>query len=179
MRYAALLRGVNLVKHNRIAMADLRQILGELGYSGIATHLASGNAVFSSDRPASQIEREICAALARRAGLTCAVMVRTGAELAAVQAVNPLGSEPDNPSRFFAVFLAGEPTPAAAAEFGAMDVTPDRAWVIGREAYLWCPNGVADSKLSNNLVEKRLGVAGTARNWNTVRKLVTLTHSPS
>jgi uncharacterized protein (DUF1697 family) len=183
MRYAALLRGVNLVKHNRIAMADLRRILGDLGYSGVVTHLASGNAVFSSEQPPSQLEREIGAALAEHAALSCAVMVRTGAELAAAQAANPLGREPDHPSRFFVSFLATEPAPAAAADFAALDVSPDQAWVIGREAYMWCPNGAADTKLSAAFLEKRLGVAGTARNWNTVCKLVTLTaeepHSPS
>jgi uncharacterized protein (DUF1697 family) len=175
MRYAALLRAVNLVKRNRIAMADLRRILGELGYDRVITHLQSGNAVFTSDLPAVALEQEIASALAEHAALTCAVMVRTGAELAAVMAANPLGKEPDNPSRYFVSFLAAEPDPAAAAKFAALDLGPERAWVLGREAYLWCPHGAADTKLSASFVEKRLGVAGTARNWNTVSKLVTLT----
>jgi uncharacterized protein (DUF1697 family) len=175
MRYAALLRAVNLVKRNRIAMADLRAILTELGYADVKTHLQSGNAVFTSDLPAAALERHIAAALAEQAGLRCAVMVRTGAELAAVLAANPLGHEPEKPSWFFVSFLAAEPQPAAAAALTALDVGPDQAWIIGREAYLWCPTGPLDSKLGGPFVEKRLGVAGTARNWNTVSRLADLT----
>jgi len=179
MRYAALLRAVNLVKRNRIAMADLRRILGELGYADIATHLQSGNAVFTCDRPADELEQEIADALAVHADLKCAVMVRTGDELAAVQAANPLGREPDNPSRYFVTFLAARPDATAAADFSALDLSPDQAWIIGREAFMWCPNGAGDTRLSSAFLEKRLGVPGTARNWNTVNRLVELTYSPS
>jgi uncharacterized protein (DUF1697 family) len=175
MRYAALLRGVNLVKRNRIAMADLRRVLTELGYADVKTHLQSGNAVFTSDLPAVALEQHIAAALAEHCGLSCAVMVRTGAELAAVLAANPLGHEPEKPSWFFVSFLAAEPDPAAVAALAAVDVSPGQAWIIGREAYLWCPSGPLDSKLGGPLVEKQLGVAGTARNWNTVGKLAALT----
>lgn len=175
MRYAALLRAVNLVKRNRIAMADLRRILTDLGYEDVKTHLQSGNAVFTSELPAVTLERHIAAALAKEAGLSCPVMIRTGAELAAVLAANPLGHEPENPSWFFVSFLAAHPDPAAVAALAALDVRPDQAWIIGREAYLWCPNSPLDSKLGGPFVEKRLGVAGTARNWNTVTRLAELT----
>lgn len=175
MRYAALLRAVNLVKRNRIAMADLRRILGDLGYGGVTTLLQSGNAVFTSELPSATLEQEVADALAEHARLRCAVMVRTGAELAAVLAANPLGREPDNPARYFVSFLAAQPAPAAAVEFAALDLGPEQAWVLGREAYFWIPQGLRDSKLSSAFLEKRLGVAGTARNWNTVSKLVELT----
>ena len=175
MRYVALLRAVNLVKRNRIAMADLRRILAELGYEDVKTHLQSGNAVFSSDLPAAALEQHIAAALAEHARLSCAVIVRTGAELAAVLAANPLGHEPEKPSWFFVSFLAAEPDPSAVSALAALDVSPGQAWIIGREAYLWCPAGPLDSKLGGSFVEKQLGVAGTARNWNTVGKLAALT----
>jgi uncharacterized protein (DUF1697 family) len=175
VRYAALLRGVNLVKHNRIAMADLREILTGLGYLDVATHLQRGNAVFGSENPAGRLERDIGAALARHAGLSCTVMVRSGAELAAVVSANPLGREPDNPSRFFVSFLADVPARGMAADFAQLDLAPERAWVIGREAYYWCPEGLRQSKLTGAFLERRLGVTGTARNWNTVTRLAELT----
>lgn len=177
MRYAALLRAVNLVKRNRIVMADLRRVLAELGYADVKTHLQSGNAVFSSDLPAVTLERHIAGALAEHCGLSCAVMVRTGAELGAVVAANPLGREPEKPSWFFVSFLAAEPDPVAAAALTALEVSPDQAWIVGREAYLWCPNGPLEGKLGGPFVEKQLGVSGTARNWNTVRRLAELTAS--
>jgi uncharacterized protein (DUF1697 family) len=175
VRYAALLRGVNLVKRNRIAMADLRQILTGLGYQDVATHLQSGNAVFRSTDPAGQLERDIAGALARHAGLSCAVLVRTGAELSAIVAANPLGRDPDNPARFFVSFLTDVPARGMAADFAQLDLAPERAWVVGREVYYWCPGGLRQSRLTSVFLERRLGVAGTARNWNTVTRLAELT----
>lgn len=177
-RYAAFLRAVNLVKHNRIAMADLRRILAGLGYGDVATHLQSGNAVFTSDLSSAALEQQIAAALAEHAGLRCSVMVRTGPELGAVVAANPLGTQPDNPSRYFVSFLAAEPDPAMTGAFLALDLAPERAWVIGRQAYFLVPQGAADSKLTAAFLQKRLGVAGTARNWNTVTRLAELAHPP-
>jgi uncharacterized protein (DUF1697 family) len=178
-RCAALLRGVNVGGRNKIAMADLRRILSGLGHADVVTHLQSGNAVFTSGLPSRQLEADIGEAIEREVGLRCAVMVRTGPELAAVIAGHPLGQEPENPSRYFVTFLAAAPDPARAGEFCRLDLSPERAWVAGREAYLWIPQGAADAKLTNTFVERRLGVAGTARNWNTVRKLAELTaYSP-
>jgi uncharacterized protein (DUF1697 family) len=177
MRYAALLRAVNLVKRNRIAMADLRRILADLGFGDVATHLASGNAVFTSDLGPGALEEQIAAALAEHAALSCAVMVRSGPELAAIVAANPLQAEPGNPSHYFVSFLAAEPEPAMVAQFTALDLSPERAWVIGREAYFETLPGVVSSMMTAAFLQKQLGVAGTARNWNTVRRLAQLTHS--
>jgi len=175
MRCAALLRGVNVGGHNKIAMADLRRILTDLGCADVITHLQSGNAVFSSESGIDALAADIAGALAAQVGLTCAVMVRTSAELAGIVSGHPLGREPDNPSRYFVAFLAGAPDAAAAAALTELDLSPERAWVVNREAYLLCPNGAADTQLTNTFVEKRLGVAATARNWNTVTKLAALT----
>jgi uncharacterized protein (DUF1697 family) len=129
------------------------------------------------DQPAAGLEGGIAAAIAENLGVRCGVMVRTAAELAAAVAANPLGGEPENPSRYFVAFLAAEPQPAAAAQLTARSFEPDKVWVSGRHAYLWCPNGAARTKLTNNAVEKWLGVAATSRNWNTVAKLVSMTSS--
>jgi uncharacterized protein (DUF1697 family) len=85
--------------------------------------------VFTSDRPAFELQRHIGAALAEHAGLRCAVMVRTGAELRTVVAANPLGCELEKPSRFFVSFLAAEPDPAAVA---ARSSRSNSAWPAQR-----------------------------------------------
>jgi uncharacterized protein (DUF1697 family) len=175
MRYAVLLRGVNVGGRNKIAMADLRQILGDLGYADVKTHLQSGNAVLSAELPSDQLAGDIAGELGGRLGMRCAVLIRTGAELAKVVAGNPLGREPDNPSHYFVAFLSAAPDSAAAARLRAQDFGPDRAWIKGSHGYMWCPNGMADTKLTYALLEKQLGVVATARNWNTVRKLAELT----
>jgi uncharacterized protein (DUF1697 family) len=103
------------------------------------------------------------------------VVVRTSSELADVIKRSPLPDGPENPSRFFVAFLSAAPDPGAAGALESASFDPDRIWVSGSEAFLWCPAGAADTKLTNNFLEKRLGVTATSRNWNTVTKLVTLT----
>jgi len=96
-------------------------------------------------------------------------------ELAAALRSSPLPGEPENPSRFFVAFLSARPTAAAIQAIEAQSFDPDKIWVSGQEAYLWCPAGAADTRLTNAFIEKRLGVSATSRNWNTVTKLVGLT----
>jgi len=175
MRYAVLLRGVNVGGRNKIAMTDLRRILADLGYGDVQTHLQSGNGVFSSSRSADRLAAETAAAIAAGTGLRCAVMIRSGAELAEIVAGHPLGREPDNPSRYFVAFLSGAPDRAAIARLSGQDFGSDRAWVRGRHAYTWCPDGLTATRLNYAFLEKQLGVVATARNWNTVRKLAELT----
>lgn len=176
MRYAALLRAVNLGGGSTIAMADLRKLLTDIGYSDVSTYVQSGNAVFTGpDRPAADMDQVISAAIAERLGVRCAVMLRTSAQLAAAFRENPLRVAPDNPSRYFVAFLGAAPQQAAAAALMARSFEPDKVWVSGNHAYLWCPNGAARTKLTNTALEKSLGVTATSRNWNTVTKLVGMT----
>ena len=175
MRYAALLRGINVGGNKKVPMADLRALLGELGYADVSTLLQSGNAVFTSELPAADLERDIAAAVADSLSVTCAVLVRTGAELAATVNGNPMAGEPENPSRYFVAFLSADPAPDKAAALAGLSFDPDKLWLRGREAYMWCPNGAAETRLTGAVLEKQLGVRATARNWNTVSKLVGLT----
>jgi uncharacterized protein (DUF1697 family) len=71
--------------------------------------------------------------------------------------------------------LAKAPSAARVRDLEPNAFAPDKFWVDGREVYLWCPNGVGRSKLPNDFFAKRLAVSATARNWNTVTKLVELT----
>lgn len=176
MRYAALLRGINVGGNKKIAMVQLRELLSDLGHAEVVTYLQSGNAVFTSPvtEPAALAD-SIVSGIQDRFGMSVRVVIRTGEELAAALSGSPLPGEPDNPSRFFVAFLAAPPDPSAVRAIEAQSFDPDQVWVSGREAYLWCPNGAADTTLTNAFLEKTLGVAATSRNWNTVTKLVSLT----
>jgi uncharacterized protein (DUF1697 family) len=176
MRYAALLRGINVGGNKKVAMAQLRELLADLGYTDVVTYLQSGNAVFTSPAADPQaLGSAIADGITERFGMSVSVVIRTGAELAAALSSSPLPGEPENPSRFFVAFLAGAPAASNIQAIEAESFGPDQVWVSGREAYLWCPNGAADTKLTNVFLEKRLGVTATSRNWNTVTKLVSLT----
>ncbi len=176
MRYAALLRGINVGGNRKVAMADLRELLSGLGYDAVTTYLQSGNAVFSTAGSSpGALAGAIEERLAEKFGAPVRVIIRTGAELADVVGASPLPDGPENPSRFFVAFLAAAPDPRAIKEIEAQEFGRDRIWISGTEAYLWCPGGAADTTLTHGFIEKRLGVTATARNWNTVNKLVSLT----
>jgi len=156
-------------------MADLRELLAGLGYEAVTTYLQSGNAVFSSADPSPQtLAAAIEERVAEKFAAPVRVLIRTGDQLASVVSHSPLPDGPENPSRFFVAFLSAAPDPGAVREIAAQEFGPDRIWVSGAEAYLWCPDGAADTQLTHSFVEKRLGVTATARNWNTVNKLVSL-----
>lgn len=176
MRYAALLRGINVGGNKKIPMAALRELMQDLGYADVGTHLQSGNAVFSSpEQPPQKLAGSIAERVTSEFAMDVKVVIRTGSELADVIKRSPLPGEPENPSRFFVAFLAPAPQPEAVAALEPMSFDPDQIWISGTEAFLWCPAGAADTKLTNNFLEKRLGVTATSRNWNTVRKLAELT----
>jgi uncharacterized protein (DUF1697 family) len=176
MRYAALLRGINVGGNKKIAMAQLRELLADLGYADVVTHLQSGNAVFTSpSQDPQELASAIADGIADRFEMSVSVVIRTGDELATALSSSPLPGDPENPSRFFVAFLSAPPAQASIEALAAQSFDPDKIWVRGREAYLWCPNGAADTVLTNAFLEKRLGVTATSRNWNTVTKLVSLT----
>ena len=169
-----LLRGINLGAHNRIAMAELRQLLAELGYGQARTLLQSGNVVMSTEAQPAELARELEREIADRFDVDTPVVVRTREELAAVLARDPLGDVADDPKRYQVSFLSAEPAAEAVRALAAVDVAPERFVLVGREIYAWHPDGIHTSSLAKLLSDKRLGVVATARNWNTATKLLEL-----
>ncbi|GAB2672641.1 DUF1697 domain-containing protein [Saccharopolyspora gloriosae] len=177
MRQVALLRGINLGKHNRIPMAGLRELLARLGFDEAGTHLQSGNAVFSADISAAESERVISAGIAEEFGLDVPVVVRTRDELAAVVAADPLAEIAAVPAQYLVIFLSARPDPAVLAELDPAAFAPDEVRFGEREVYVWCPEGVRNSRVPQSWWERRLGVRATARNWTTVTRLLELANS--
>lgn len=171
----ALLRGINVGRNQRIAMSRLRELLAGLGYADVRTHLNSGNAVFrNTASPPEQAAGDIQAAIATHLGLTVPVLVRTADELAAVVAANPLADVALDPSRYLVAFLSAAPDPRQLAGIDPAEYAPEAFHVGNREIYLWFPDGVIAAKLGHTFWEKRLSLIATARNWNTVTKLLAL-----
>jgi uncharacterized protein (DUF1697 family) len=168
----ALIRGINVGPSKRVAMADLRELLTGLGYADVRTHLQSGNAVFSTGAKPATVASEIEEALADRVG------VRTGRQLTAAMAADPLAEIADNGSRHFLGFLSAEPDHgkvAAVPELAAdADTAPDVVRLVKDHLYLWCPNGILKATFSKVDWDRKLGVVVTMRNWNTATKLAEL-----
>jgi uncharacterized protein (DUF1697 family) len=172
--HIALLRGVNLGAHNRIAMPALRDALSEAGFGDVRTYLQSGNVVLSGGGSSDAVARKVRKVVADRFGLDVDVVVRTRAELAAIVKRDPLGEVAKDPKRYQVSFLASKPKAEAARKLEETAIEPERLVVQGREAYAWHPNGVGRSKLAALLAGNGLRVSATARNWTTVTKLLAM-----
>jgi uncharacterized protein (DUF1697 family) len=182
-RYVALLRGINVGGRNKVAMADLRRVVEELGHREVRTYVNSGNVVFDADGRASAKQGDLLAATIAQAvkdeiGVPSAVLVRSAAELARVVAANPYPDETD-PKKLHVAFLtkppsADERTTAKATEQEAANRGSSDELTIGkREVYLHTPDGLGRSVLAELLSRRKDAAAGagTMRNWSTVTKL--------
>ena len=169
----ALLRGVNNIgATKRIAMADLRVLVEDLGGREVRTLLNSGNVVFSAPgawrgEEAARLEE----ALASKCGIRCRVTVLSRAEVAALVRDNPLAGVADDPSSLLVL------VPRASRDLARLKPLLAKRWggerlALGRRvAYVWCVRGVADSDLWP-AVDRALERSGTARNMATMTKVL-------
>ncbi len=176
MKHIALLRAVNLAGHNKVGMADLRQLLVGLGFDDAQTLLQSGNLVFSGgSKTVASLEQTLEKAAARQLGLETDFFVRTAKEWQAIVDANPFPREAqDDPSHLVAVILKADVSAAGVTALQKAIVGREVVRAKGRCAYIVYPDGIGRSKLTSALIEKKLGTRGTARNWNTVLKLAAL-----
>jgi uncharacterized protein (DUF1697 family) len=170
-RHVALLRGINVGRAKRIAMADLRALMGKLGFQDVRTLLNSGNVVFTVPRgvrgDASAMIEE---AIVKSIGVKSRVTVLAAEELAGVVKANPLLGIADNPSRLMVSFLADPADRGLLKPLTREDWTPEALALGTRVSYLWCPRGILESPLAT-AVAKLLGERVTSRNWATTVKL--------
>ncbi|HKE00104.1 MAG TPA: DUF1697 domain-containing protein [Planctomycetota bacterium] len=173
--YVALLRGVNVGGKNLLPMKDLAAMFEKAGCADVRTYIQSGNVVFRADAAvATRISETISRAIAAKFRIAVPVVVRSANDLRRVAKSHPfLGVDADTSSLHVA-FLADEPTADAIAGLDPRRSPPDEFRVLGREIYLRCPNGVGKSKLTNAWFDSKLATTSTARNWNTVTKLLEL-----
>src|SRR6201986_4309038 len=137
--HVALLRGINLGGRNKVAMADLRALVSELGHADVSTYIQSGNVLFSAtgNAEAAGLALTMTEAIAAKLGVTAPVVVLTRDELAEVVAANPFPDEPD-PRRVHAVVLSEPPGPElevkldAARAKSAAARGPDEVGPVGR-----------------------------------------------
>ena len=161
--YVALLRAVNVGGTGKLAMSRLKSICADAGFDRVETYIASGNVVFDSKARPAKVKAALEARLADELGKPVGVMVRTAAEMAAVLAANPFAK--GEPKHAYAIFL--DTAPPRDALDHVKGQTDERIALGKREIFVHYPSGMGRSKL-------RIPAAsiGTARNMNTVAKLV-------
>lgn len=178
-RQVALLRGINVGRAKRVAMADLRALVESLGYTDVRTLLNSGNVVFTAPGVApGDAAARIEEALPERVGFSARVTVLTAAELAAAVAENPLLEVANDPTRLFVAVLTNQADRRRLEPLLQQDWAPEVLALGTRVAFIWCPEGLLAGQLPE-AVGKALGDAVTTRNWATVTKLHALAEGQS
>ena len=175
----ALLRGINVGKAKRIAMADLRVLVGKLGYGDVRTLLNSGNVVFTVPaKVRGDSAARIQKAIADDLGVVARVTVVTREELSAAVDANPLLDAMTDPSRFLVAFLNRPADRSLLAPLSKRKWGREKFAVGERVAYLWCPDSILESPLGTEF-GRVMKDAATTRNWATVTKLRALAESAS
>jgi uncharacterized protein (DUF1697 family) len=163
--YVALLRAVNVGGTGKLAMAKLKAICADAGFTNARTYIASGNVVFESKAPAGKVKSKLEKRLPKVAGKPVGVLVRTGAELRAILEDNPFANT--KPNFTYAVFLDEKPPRDALTE--ATGVKDEEFAKGKREIYVHYPTGMGKSKLKIPAAK-----SGTARNMNTIAALAAI-----
>lgn len=168
-----LLRGINVGGRALVPMAGLRSALSEEGLTGVRTHLQSGNVLADSgSETAETLGRRVESVIEDRFGVTVRAITRTAADLADLERRNPFLGSGSPGSGVHTVFLAAAPDPRRIGDLDPDRSPRDRFQLSGREIFVHYPQGSGRSKLDLDYFERKLAVAGTARNWNTVSALL-------
>lgn len=171
-RWIALLRGINVGKHRRVAMSAVRAAFEGADATDVSTYIQSGNVVFSHPRVAeATLARKLERALRELVGSDVPVMLRDAAEMREVMARNPFPAAAAG--ALHVSFLAEAPPPGALAAIDRGAFLPEEAHLAGRHLYLHMPAGIGRSKLAI-AIGKRGAPVGTVRNWRTVETLARL-----
>lgn len=170
MRYAVLLRGINVGGHNKIKMADLKQTFENSGYENVATYIQSGNIAFNSNKaPTPTKIRDL---IAGEHSLNIPVVVRKASEIDVAIADNPFKNF--DPKKLHVLYLSAKVPSNKLDRIDTKKYLPDQIQVIGQHAYVLYKKDSWSSKLTIEVVEKAFDVTATARNWNTALKLQAL-----
>ncbi len=175
--YIALLRGINVSGHKIVKMEILRKVLGELDFENIATYIQSGNIIFDSAiDDIAVLEQQIAHKIEEHFGFLVPVRITTLAELKTIVAENPFVQENlQDTTQPYVAFLSEVPTNENLIQLQAIDFANDRFINKNSVLYLWYADSAANTKLNNAIIEKKLQVKATARNWKTILKLIALT----
>ncbi|WP_347401280.1 DUF1697 domain-containing protein [Microbacterium esteraromaticum] len=175
-RCALLLRAVNVSGRNRVPMAELRAVLAQhTALTGVSTYIASGNILCDLAGDAADVSAEVRALIAEHFGVDTPVIVRTHSQLVAALRDNPF---PDAPldKTLHVMFLASDPAPDAVAALTPRLLPGERIALVGRDLWIdYGPGGAGATKLSKGVLDRALTTTGTARNLNTLRRLIELT----
>lgn len=165
--YIVLLRGINVSGKNELPMAELRQLLNDLGFQNVQTYIQSGNIILSSEESKSEVCQKIKEGILQKFGYDIPVLAKTVDEWKNVIDNYPFSIE--NPKIVGFVFFNEAPRETVFEINGMKD---DQYKINNNVVYIYCPSGFGKTKLTNNLFEQKLKVTATTRNFKTTIKLL-------
>lgn len=174
--YILLLRGVMPTGKNKVPMEQLREVLGKNGFENVRTYIASGNALVETDLSVRDIETKVHDLIKEHIGPDLTIVVRTGAQLQKVLDENPFKESRDI-SRVFFVSFAHKPASHKIEKLQEEDFGDCQLKFGEDAAYMYIPGDASRSKLSNNFLEKKIDVSATMRNFNTMSRLIKMSHN--
>lgn len=174
MKYVAFLRGINVSGKNSIKMATLKAMFESLGFNNVETYIQSGNVIFEfKPCETASLEIKIKEEINKIFGFHIETIVRTKEELINIISNNPLLMEVNiEIDKLHVTLLISKPEEAIIESLELKKEENEKYIIQGREIYLYCPNGYGNTKLNNAILEKKLKIAATTRNWKTMNKLL-------
>lgn len=171
--YISMLRGINVGGNKRIKMDRLRESFEALDFEQVKTYIQSGNVVFKAGKVSTAgLSKRIEERILDDFGFSVSVISRTADELANTVENNPLLKQPGiDTERLHVAFLSEAPAPPALNKLAQLTLKPDQSRCLGKEVYLYFPNGVSASSLWKYPLDGVLSVVATTRNWKTVNSL--------
>jgi uncharacterized protein (DUF1697 family) len=170
----SMLRGINVGGHNKVKMDALRALYEALKFEDPRTYVQSGNVIFrSKEKISPTLAKKIQNAIGREFGCCPEVILRSTDELRKAIAASPFPANRGlEPGKILVTFLAAEPGPDAHATLLKLKSHPEEIHLKGRELYFYFPTGAGRSKLPWSTIAQMLKTEGTARNWNSVTKML-------
>jgi len=174
--YAALLRGINVSGQKKILMKDLAEMFAKLGFENIITYIQSGNVVFqSSMKNKEDISSKIVKGIKKEFGFDVNTEVIDKKELQNIINRNPfLNVKGIDETKLHSTILSTAPEKESLNKIAAIDGGKDKIVIAGKTVYLYCPNGYGRTKYTNTVIENKLKVKATTRNWKTMNALLEL-----
>lgn len=172
-RYCAFLRGINVGGRNRLPMAELKQILENLGFEKVETVIQSGNVLYEAEGDGSRHHEMISEAIEEKTGFSPRVVVLSLDRLRAIISSNPFPEAVQEPSALHVFFLESAPEEPDVAQLSTIATARERFHLVSDTFWLHAPDGIGRSKLASS-VERLLGVVATARNWRTIQRVMEL-----
>lgn len=170
--FVILLRGVTPAGKNKVLMAPLRAALDKAGLRNVRTYIQSGNIIATSNLSQSKLEKLVHVVIENNFGGDITVIARTAEKFKDIMKKNPFARA--EKSRLYFSLLAPRPDSKLIKEFLSIDFSPDRVQVVDDAIYTLYATKHSDSKFNNNFFERKLKIAASTRNFNTMAKLVEL-----